>query len=159
MTTAVQVIDQGIGSDDPAPLRARFAELTSEEIDDVVEFAASSGAVRCVLALLDLGVSPDHEGELQASSFLEYAYYSRNLDAVRVLLERGASVTLGVPLVAAAQSGDPNIVQLLLDAGAPLDQGYVGFPTALGVATTKRDQPVLELLHSRGARKLVGSDP
>lgn len=78
-------------------------------------------------------------------------------EVLRVLLRHGAPKT-GVPLVAAANSGSLECVRALVEAGVDPNQGYAGFPTALGAATNRGFVEMAEYLRAQGATKLVGDD-
>ncbi len=142
--------------DDPSVLVDHFADLDAAQKDLIVEDAAGIGALRCIGALLDLGVSVNHQGAVQASTLLESACYSDDPNVVALLLQRGASVTLGVPLVAAADSGSLEMIKLLIAAGAPVDQALPGFPTALGRARARGDRAMEALLLAHGATLELG---
>lgn len=55
------------------------------------------------------------------------------------------------PLMAAAQVGSREIVELLLDHGADPDRELPLWPTALSIACYRGDRPMVELLLERGA--------
>jgi len=52
---------------------------------------------------------------------LEVAAQNGQLDAVRLLIARGASIAGGGPVMAAAEAGHANVVEELLKAGAPIE--------------------------------------
>lgn len=70
--------------------------------------------------LLKNGFSADTVGI--DHSFLTFAIYRKNLDAVRILIENGADVNMVAkgkhPLNSAIKKKQPEIVKMLLDAGA-----------------------------------------
>src|SRR5262249_4401539 len=82
------------------------------------------------------------------------AAYKGRLDAVRLLLDRGADPNLaghGTPLMNAAEGGHVDIVSLLLDRGANIDQITPGRQNALIRASGKGHLEVVKLLVARGA--------
>jgi len=78
------------------------------------------------------------------------------LDAVRLLLDRGADPNMAVPgdgnaLIMAAREGHADIVALLLDRGASIDQIVPGDENALICASGNGHLDVVKLLVARGA--------
>lgn len=90
---------------------------------------------------------------------LEYAIYHGPLALIRSLVDLGADLNLGeetgFPSIIAALSTDREdrheIVELLLDAGADIQQRGVNDYTPLHYAATRNDRKAVELLLSRGA--------
>jgi ankyrin repeat protein len=78
------------------------------------------------------------------------------MDIVRLLIDRGADINLGVPgdgspLIAAASRGHIDIVRYLLDRGAIVDQVVERDENALIGAAQQGQLAVVQLLVSRGA--------
>ena len=85
-------------------------------------FAASTGIVEIVAALLDAGAAPNTVPNGTPPP-LTAAAGEAQIDIVRLLLQRGAlpdgrDGKTWLPLASAAQSGDPDVVRILLEAGA-----------------------------------------
>jgi ankyrin repeat protein len=85
--------------------------------------AAKAGDVAAVLGLLDRGTPVDCIEPGSQMTPLMYAAALGRLDAARLLLSRGASLTpvtpgCGTPLAHAARGGDAEMVRLLLAQGA-----------------------------------------
>ena len=88
----------------------------------LISFAAGTGVLEIVTALLDAGASPDFAPEGTPPPLSEAATEAQ-VDVMRLLLDRGASPDgtdgrIWLPLVCAAESGEPEAVRTLLDAGA-----------------------------------------
>src|SRR5579862_1701692 len=109
-------------ADDPN----RFA--LSDQSVTVLHLAASNNRVSAAEALLDAGAEVNtrgYEGNLGQCTPLNLATFSgaHNLDVVRLLLSRGAdpnarSSAGSSPLAAAAEHGEREICEALIDAGA-----------------------------------------
>lgn len=115
----------------------------------------SAGAVDAVRAFIEAGVAFEPPPEVRSSPLMQKAIEARDHDTVAFLVARGADVHrrghYGTPLVAtAAGTGDPQLVALLLDAGADPNamDDFHSTPAHFAV----RYFPVLELLAARGAR-------
>jgi ankyrin repeat protein len=85
-------------------------------------WAARHGAVDAMRALLDAGADPAARDTRNRWTPLLHAVHTRQLAAVRLLLERGADVNQRAaqttPLIMAAADPDPATVDLLLTYGA-----------------------------------------
>lgn len=107
---------------------------------------------RLVRLLLDEGTDVDHK-DLQSP--LAVAALRGDIISVRMLLERGSSVSLPVdkiPVMAAASSGgNLEVVRLLLENGAPIDTPGNRRRTALEVAVNKGNFELVRLLLAAGA--------
>jgi ankyrin repeat protein len=78
------------------------------------------------------------------------------MEAVRLLLERGADVDMGVSgdgnaLIMAAREGHVGVVTMLLDRGASIDHVVPGDENALIQASGSGRLEVVKLLVARGA--------
>ena len=98
---------------------------------------------------------------------LLHAIHKRRVDAVRLLLERGANpnqrVNMATPLLMAASDPEPAIVQLLLDHGADPKLKGTGGSTALseavsGGALSDIDHPLFGGCHPATVRALKQHD-
>jgi ankyrin repeat protein len=129
-----------------------------------LHFAAFGGQPRVVELLLSHGAAVDAVARNRfANTPLLVGLLTRQGEVARVLLAHGANVNFrqgeGVTaLHEAAQSGDTDIVRMLLDAGADpnaragkLDDGRSG-QSALDMARDGGHEDVVALLLSRGAR-------
>jgi hypothetical protein len=88
----------------------------------LISFAASTGILDIVTALLDAGAPPNSVPDGTPPP-LSAAAGEAQVDVARLLLRRGALPNgrdgkSWLPLVGAAQSGDPEMVRILLEAGA-----------------------------------------
>ena len=105
------------------------------------------------LLLLRSGANPDPAGpNLQPPMPLYEAAAEGNLDVLRALLEKGASVNLndyvggGTALIAAIENNHPDVVELLLEHTADPSIGgkFHGYP--LEIAKEEKNEKVLDLL-------------
>lgn len=88
----------------------------------LISFAAATGIIDIVAALLDAGAAPDTVPDGTPPP-LTAAAGEAQIEVARLLLQRGALPNgrdgkSWLPLVSAVQSGDPGMVRLLLEAGA-----------------------------------------
>lgn len=96
---------------------------------------------------------------------LTLACYFNHFDIVEHLIEMGADTSLRAkneskvaPLNSAIASGNPRIVELLLDAGADPDIAQQSGITPLHSASHKGDADICEILIKNGAGIMVRSD-
>ena len=131
-------------------------------------WAARTGAVDAMRALLDAGADPNAVDARNGWTPLLHAIHKRRVDAVRLLLERGANpnqrAAMATPLLMAASDPDPAIVQLLLDRGADPTVRGTGGSTALseavsGGALSDIDHPLFGGCHPATVRALKQHDP
>jgi ankyrin repeat protein len=114
-----------------------------------------------VRLLLERGARPDARSRGGHSALLLAAGYAGGFEAVEVLLGRGAdpgakSMEGRTPIQAAAESGDPATVELLLASGAQLEEGLPDL-TPLLIASYQRDDALVQRLAARGADTDLGS--
>ena len=89
-------------------------------------------------------------------NYLEQAIYRRKPQFVKLFLDHGASLANGKALNFAVRKGDPGMVRMLLDAGAPVNAKASGL-TALMVALANRwrknasSKEIIDLLLQHGA--------
>jgi hypothetical protein len=88
----------------------------------LISFAAATGIIEIVTALLDAGASPEVVPDGTPPPLTAAAGEAR-IEVARLLLQRGALPNgrdgkSWLPLVSALQSGDPEMVRVLLEAGA-----------------------------------------
>jgi ankyrin repeat protein len=131
-------------------------------------WAARSGAVDAMAALLDGGADPNARDRRHGWTPLLHALHRRQIDAVRVLLERGADPNARTdaltPLLMAAPDADPAFVTLLLRYGADPHARGSGGATALsqavsGGALSDIDRPLLGGCRTESVRALRAHDP
>lgn len=91
-------------------------------------------------------------------SLLHWACTSGNVDIVRLSIEKSEPSTRGAqdedgltPLMSASSCGHEQVVKILLDAGANVDQANSGGRTSLFYAASKGKQDVVQLLLQAGA--------
>src|SRR5262245_1850451 len=129
--------------------------VVASGLDRALIRAAAEGDISGIDELLRAGANVNctvDKGEF--GSPLTGAAYKGRLDAVRLLLDRGADPNLagdGTPLTNAAEGGHVDIVSLLLDRGANIDQITPGRQNALIRASGKGRLEVVKLLVARGA--------
>src|SRR5262249_41693325 len=124
-------------------------------LDRALIRAAAAGDVSGIDELLRAGANVNCTVMGEFGSPLAGAAYKGRLDAVRLLLDRGADPNLlpliMTPLIHAAEAGNVEIVSLLLDRGANIDLIVGGFQNALISASQKGRLEVVKLLVARGA--------
>jgi beta-lactamase regulating signal transducer with metallopeptidase domain/ankyrin repeat protein len=124
-------------------------------LDRALIRAAAEGDISGIDELLRAGANVNCTVEIgEFGSPLSGAARKGRLDAVRLLLDRGADPNLagdGTPLINAAEGGHVDIVSLLLDRGANIDQITQGRQNALIRASGKGHLEVVKLLVARGA--------
>src|SRR5947209_7807389 len=133
-------------------------------------WAARSGAVEAMTALIDAGANVNHRDSRHRWTVLLHAIHTQQPAAVRLLLQRGAdpnAATPGgvTPLLMAADDPDPTTVRLLLAHGAnPLVEGPGGVTPLTqavsgGALTDFTDRPLLGGCHPATVRALLAHDP
>lgn len=117
--------------------------------------AAAAGDTRRVRGYLREGVNVNGTG-LNGESAIQMACYFGRGDVVKLLIDHGASATIG--LTWASHYGNPGIVRLLLDHGAnpnPLFHTPTDSPLARAEASGNRQ--VIDMLKRAGARVYYAS--
>lgn len=140
---ADEVIDAGIAANELART-ATWAHL---------QIFYAAGHRDFMLAMIDAGVAM--EPPVGSEGVLDDAITAEDLSTVRALIARGANVNHessfgATPLETAASKGNYELVRMLLDAGAALEQrNHFGWPV---VHAATRHLEILQLLADRGAR-------
>ncbi|KAL6355474.1 hypothetical protein LRP88_11065 [Fusarium phalaenopsidis] len=130
----------------------------------LLEVAADQGSVSLVEVLLDAKANPNvhHQNSYPASkTALHSGISGRNKNPViaRMLIKGGADVNAvgqdwdrpTTMLNLAAHYGDPDLVQMMLDAGARVNEMSVGQGTALQIAVSRGNIEITEILITAGA--------
>src|SRR5262249_55772695 len=130
-------------------------ERGASGLDRALIKAAAAGDVSRIDELLRAGANVNCTVMGEFGIPLAGAAYKGRLDAVRLLLDRGAEPILWplirTPLIHAADSGNVEIGSLLLDRGANIYMIVPGAENALISATRKGRLEVVKLLVARGA--------
>ena len=145
--------------------QARARELLPPDDELTTSEAAAFGRIERLRELLD--EDPARVSELSPDGFtpLHLAVFGGSLEAVRLLLERGAdpnvvaeaSIARVPPLGTAAFVRRPDLAELLLEGGAEVNALAEGNFTALDSAVQNDDQPMIRLLLDRGADPTLGA--
>jgi ankyrin repeat protein len=131
-------------------------------------WAARTGAVDAMKALLDGGADPTVRDVRNGWTPLFHAIHAQQVEAVRLLLDRGVDPNkpsrMLTPLLMAASDPDPTIVQLLLAHGADPTKRGIGGSTALteavsGGALSDIDRPLFGGCHPATVKALLAHDP
>ena len=128
-------------------LGAKPDENVIERVGTVIDYAFFSKDLRCLKALLDGGISVDHQSP-KRELMLQRAVVDGSFGHVKLLVERGANVRSrdgigGTALDAATDSMQPDIAIFLVNSGADANTHLMnGASVAWGVhLTINRQQP------------------
>ncbi len=91
----------------------------------------------------------DHVGKETLKHFLIQAIDDRDLEGVKELLSKGVDPN-GMPIIMAIQGNEPEILKLMIEAGAYVNQEYAD-TTLLVRATTSTHSEVAKVLIEAGA--------
>ena len=136
-----------------------FATLTRDELQHLdaegfsaVHRAAGHGAAEAVIAALEKGVDINHRAT-NGMTALAFAANKGHENIAHVLIERGARLEPGYPLILAASNGHAAVVRLLLEHGADADAtaDALGGTTALHAAATMGQADAVDALLEGGA--------
>ncbi|WP_285741098.1 ankyrin repeat domain-containing protein [Lentzea sp. NBRC 105346] len=112
--------------------------------------AAAHGHVPLIDAAVNRGASPDEAQDSGVTALYNAVSHGR-LDAVRRLLDAGASVGTSPLFVAAAGGGHLEVAELLLAAGCGLEEVTSDGHTALAVAARSNEADAVDFLLAKGA--------
>jgi ankyrin repeat protein len=120
-----------------------------EEGETSLMYAAAAGRTEMVLFLLERGAHIDAISDNGETALVRAVGYT---ETVRALLEKGANVELGTPLISASYSGQLDTVKVLLEKGANPNAELLGGDTALAaVAVQSASIEVAKKLIAAGA--------
>lgn len=167
-TTPVQELYEAIAAgaaDEARLLTRRHPELVQEYIagDTWLHVAASYSNVDIVAMFVQLGIDVNAGRESDPATPLYFAASEGSLDVARWLIDRGADVQVrghGTPLVSAVNGDHPEMVRLLVDAGAELNKcvGDDEPRSPLAWAEFYGHDDIAEFLRERGAVSLAPED-
>jgi ankyrin repeat protein len=167
----LRAIEEAVGYARPPEQEALFAAAASGDVEAVralltqgadpdawnadhaaaIHLAAKGKHTEVVRALLEAGADVDRQEEGLGNTALLYALWAYDSETARLLIERGADVTLAcrgmAPLRVAAGNGMLPLVQLLIERGAVArarDERHVF--SALHTAARAGQTPVVEAL-------------
>jgi ankyrin repeat protein len=130
------------------------ADITDDRGSKALAIAAKKGNLELVSFLIEMGANPNPQDTSTCYPALLEATSRDDKEMVRVLLNCGADINASSsrescvsPLVSAAENGDLQLVQLLLDRGVHTEDRCLRRQTALGIAAYQG--------HSELARKLL----
>ncbi|MCB9617292.1 MAG: suppressor of fused domain protein [Sandaracinus sp.] len=142
--------------DDTSGLLDLFDHADEKKRAFLLVTAATDNATRVLAWTLDRGVDVDARPFSTGGTAIVEAAREGAVEAVRLLLERGADIHSENPLIYAARSGHLAVVRLLVEAGADVNAGNRGFPTPLAAALEFNHPEIEAYLRAHGATELVG---
>jgi ankyrin repeat protein len=120
------------------------ADITDDQGSKVLAIAAEKGNLELVSFLLEMGADPNPRNTSKCYPALFEATSRDDKEMVRVLLKFGADINVSSsrkscvsPLVSAAENGDLQLVQLLLDRGVHTEDRSLKQDTTLGIAASR----------------------
>ncbi len=136
------------------------SQTIQRKSDDLFE-AIERGDHGQVWRLVRDGANLRHIDEGTGLSPLAFSIQQKNLEIVRMLVEAGADANWGgttTPLEAAALEGDPEMAQILIEAGAEIDRRVDDGFTPLMTAAALGHRRVCQRLLVAGSRPLLRND-
>ncbi len=143
-----------IEADDPSVLEELLHLLDAAQREHAIWYVAAIGSCACLRWLVE-GNGIDLAARYDGQTLLEAACDDDHLEAVRLLLGWGATLA-GTPLHCAVRRSSEEIVRLLVEAGAWVDQGYPGSPTALAFARRRKLKELEAAVLAAGATAMTG---
>jgi len=119
--------------------------------------AVAKGEYTAALKMVEQGADIEAKDPGAGASVLHYAVMRGRMPVIDVLLSRGADVNsrtrMGTtPLHTAALYARVEVAELLIDAGADVNAVSTSGVTPLAMAEAARNQPLVAMLRSRGAK-------
>ncbi|HYO51953.1 ankyrin repeat domain-containing protein [Archangium sp.] len=145
------------GGSDPNAVKAEWPKWPP--LHAAINELEEGGSIESVILLLRHGARIDGAGSDRDATPLLMALFRKHLEAARILLAAGANPNLtgdegDSPLRVCAEQGEHAMAAMLLRCGATrtIDEaGGLRLMTALGLAASRLDIPMLELLLRAGA--------
>jgi ankyrin repeat protein len=133
-------------------------DLTDDRGCEVLSIAAEVGDLELVFFLIKMGANPNPRLTSRCYPALLKATSRDDKEMVKLLLSCGADINASYsyishpsPLVSAAENGDLQLVQLLLDRGVHTEDRYLRQDTPLGIATSRGCSELVRELLDAGA--------
>lgn len=136
------------------------SQTIQRKSDDLFE-AIERGDHGQVWRLIRDGANLRHIDEATGLSPLAFSIQQKRIELARMLVEQGADANWGgttTPLEAAALEGDPEMAQILIEAGAEVDRRVDDGFTPLMTAAALGHRRVCQRLLVAGARPLLRND-
>lgn len=136
------------------------SQTIQRKSDDLFE-AIERGDHGQVWRLIRDGANLRHVDEATGLSPLAFSIQQKRIELARMLVEAGADPNWGgttTPLEAAALEGDPEMAQILIEAGAEIDRRVDDGFTPLMTAAALGHRRVCQRLLVAGARPLLRND-
>jgi ankyrin repeat protein len=136
------------------------SQTIQRKSDDLFE-AIERGDHGQVWRLIRDGANLRHVDEATGLSPLAFSIQQKRIELARMLVEAGADANWGgttTPLEAAALEGDPEMAQILIEAGAEIDRRVDDGFTPLMTAAALGHRRVCQRLLVAGARPLLRND-
>jgi ankyrin repeat protein len=134
------------------------ADITDDRGSKALAIAAKEGNLELVSFLLEIGANPNPQNTSKCYSALFEATSRNDKEMVRALLNFKADVNASSsrkscvsPLVSAAENGDLQLVQLLLDRGVHTEDRSLKQDTTLGIAASRGYSELARELLDAGA--------
>lgn len=169
-----QLLSVAVKNKNTDVLKTLLACEVTQGIDDALVVAADNNDVESCTLLLQYGANPNIKADFYGlDALLIYTIEKKKMAITKILIEYGANVNAvdsrtETPLMAAAKVGDCEIIDLLLNNGANINQIATGYHpgtyastyitlnhTALDVARNSNQTQAMAFLQARGAQSNV----